>query len=95
MELSFEWDQWNIQKNEVKHGVSMLEAESLFYDIDLIIFPDSKHSTIHERRFIAYGRCYAERILMCAFTIREEKVRIISVRPASKKEKSIYEKENN
>ena len=29
-ELQFDWDQWNIQKNEEKHGVSALEAESVF-----------------------------------------------------------------
>lgn len=30
MKLEFDWDQWNIQKNELKHGVSKLEAESVF-----------------------------------------------------------------
>ena len=37
MELSFDWDQWNIQKNEIKHGVSRLEAESVFFDKNLYI----------------------------------------------------------
>ena len=30
--IVFDWDQWNVQKNEQKHGVSRLEAESAFYD---------------------------------------------------------------
>ena len=29
-EIAFDWDQWNVQKNELKHGVSRLEAESGF-----------------------------------------------------------------
>lgn len=31
MQLKFDWDQWNVQKNESKHGISRLEAESLFF----------------------------------------------------------------
>jgi uncharacterized DUF497 family protein len=93
MQISFDWDQWNIQKNEIKHGVSRLEAESHFYDLRLLIYPDKKHSTKAEIRYISYGRSYSDRILMCAFTIRRGKIRIISVRLASKKERDLYEKE--
>lgn len=93
MILEFEWDQWNIQKNELKHGVSKLEAESLFYDENFIVFHDIRHSTPKETRYIAYGTSHTQRVLMCAFTIRSNKVRIISVRTASKKERTFYEKE--
>ena len=41
-ELAFDWDQWNIQKNEKKHGISSLEAESVFFDKKLKIFKDIK-----------------------------------------------------
>jgi hypothetical protein len=92
MQISFDWDQWNIQKNEIKHGVSRLEAESHFYDPELVIFPDTKHSTKSEKRYISYGRSYSDRILMCAFTMRRGKIRIISTRPTSKKERDVYEK---
>jgi len=93
MVIEFDWDQWNIQKNESKHGVSKLEAESLFYDEDFILYPDVRHSTPKETRYIAYATSYTHRILMCAFTIRANKIRIISVRSASRKERSLYEKE--
>lgn len=93
MKLIFDWDQWNIQKNEIKHGVSQLEAESVFYDYNLVIFKDLKHSTKKEIRWISYGYSILNRILMTVFTIREEKVRIISCRLASKKERKIYEEE--
>ncbi|HLG29642.1 MAG TPA: BrnT family toxin [Candidatus Brocadiales bacterium] len=89
-EITFDWDQWNIQKNETKHGISSLEAESSFYDNNLVIFKDIKHST-NEDRLIAYGKSAYNNIIMIAFTIRNEKIRIISARKASRKEKDIYE----
>jgi hypothetical protein len=92
MLLKFDWDQWNVQKNETKHGVSKLEAESLFFDEYLVIFEDIIHSNKNEVRWIGYGLCINNRILMCAFTIRNKKVRIISCRAASRKERLIYEK---
>ncbi|MFC1616737.1 BrnT family toxin [Candidatus Margulisiibacteriota bacterium] len=90
-EIVFDWDQWNIQKNEIKHGVSKLEAESIFYDNDLKIFEDIKHSNKKELRWICYGKGHLHRIIMIAFTIRNNNIRIISARPASKKERKVYE----
>lgn len=90
--LQFNWDQWNIQKNEEKHGISPLEAESAFYDTNLKIFDDIKHSTSKEKRWICYGKSGYNQILMIAFTKRNKKIRIISARKASRKERKIYEK---
>lgn len=87
----FDWDQWNVQKNEIKHGVSYLEAESVFYDKNKKLFPDIKHSTITENRIILYGKSMENRVLMVGFTMRENKIRIITARAASKKERFIYE----
>lgn len=93
-EIEFDWDQWNIQKNELKHGVSALEAESCFYDGSVKIYEDTLHSTQNEKRYILYGKGIESRVLMVGFTIRSNKIRIITARPASRKERSIYEKEN-
>lgn len=78
-------------ENEIKHGVSAFEAESVFYDNNHHIFLDIKHST-DEKRYILYGKSIYHKILMLAFTLRKNKVRIISARIASKKERMIYEK---
>lgn len=94
-ELCFDWDQWNIQKNEVKHGVSVLEAESCFYDARVRIYEDLKHSVPAEKRYILYAKSLESRILMIGFTIRQGKIRIITARPASSKERKIYEKEES
>ena len=49
-EIQFDWDQWNVQKNETKHGVSQLEAESVFFDPKYKLFQDEKHSSVEEQR---------------------------------------------
>lgn len=89
--LEFDWDDWNSNKNEEKHGVSRLEAESAFFDPQIKIFEDIKHSAT-EKRYIAYAQSLENRILMIGFTMRSNKVRIITARAASKKERSFYEK---
>ena len=89
-ESEFEWDQWNAQKNEVKHGVSRLEAESAFFDEYYRLFEDLKHSS-EEKRYILYGKSIENRVLMVGFTVRGHRVRIITARPASQRERKIYE----
>ncbi len=91
-ELRFEWDLWNIQKNEIKHGVSALEAESTFFDPAYKLYQDIAHTTPKENRYILYGRGLEGRVLMVGFTVRKSAVRIITARMASKKERQIYEK---
>lgn len=92
--MEFEWDQWNIQKNELKHGASRLEAESSFFDPHYCLYEDLKHSTEREERFVLYDRSLENRILMIGFTRRNQKVRIITARAASRKEREIYEQKN-
>lgn len=88
--LSFEWDQGNIDKNLVKHGVINKEAEEMFSNKPLLVSEDVKHSS-KERRFQALGKTDEKRLLFISFTIRNEKVRIISARDMNKKEVKVYE----
>ena len=94
-EIKFDWDLWNVQKNEVKHGVSSAEAESSFYDDNYSLFRDLKHSSKLEQRYVLYGKSSEGRVLMVGFTLRKNSVRIITARPASKKEREVYESEKN
>jgi len=93
-EIEFDWDQWNLQKNEIKHGVSALEAQSAFHDPRYRLFADEKHSTSRERRYILYGRSNENRVLMVGFALRGRRVRVITARPASRKERRIYGEES-
>lgn len=89
--IEFEWDEGNIDKNYKKHGTSIKEAEEVFLDEDLLQLEDVKHSQ-NEKRFTVIGKTFQKKLLFAAFTIRNNKIRIISVRMANKKERRIYEK---
>lgn len=87
--IFFEWDKGNINKNLIKHSVTNKEAEEVFNNQPLIS-EDIKHSE-KELRFQALGKTDKERLLFLSFTIRKNKIRIISARDMNKKEVSKYE----
>lgn len=86
----FNWDEANIKKNEIKHKVDFRECEQVFLN-GPIIYEDTKHST-HEKRYNCLGKTDIDRLLFISFTIRKLKVRIISARSMSRKERRKYEK---
>ncbi len=88
--IAFDWDEGNIDKNKLKHGVDFRECEEVFFNRPLKIFPDKKHSG-NERRLAALGITDLERKLAIVFTLRKNKIRIISARDQSRKERRIYE----
>lgn len=89
--LEFEWDDGNINKNWAKHQVSFQECEQVFANKPLKIFQDFSHSQ-NEDRFLTYGITNKRKQLAIIFTIRKNKIRIISARDQNKKERRIYEK---
>ncbi|MBN2101004.1 BrnT family toxin [Candidatus Dojkabacteria bacterium] len=89
---SFQWDKGNLQKSQVKHGITSAVSEEVFLDGNLLISEDIGHSD-KEKRYIAVGRCFDGRVLFVVFTTRVKQIRIISARIANKKERRKYEKE--
>jgi uncharacterized DUF497 family protein len=91
----FEWDDGNIYKNEKKYGLKWQLIEEVFFNEPLLLLEDPKHSK-NECRCFALGQTDDHRSLFVVFTIRVEKIRVISARLMSKKERIVYEKvENN
>jgi len=88
--IEFEWDNGNTQKNFTKHGVENEESESIFLDSDTVLAEDSKHSG-KEERYQLFGTSNLNRLLCIIFTIRKNKVRIISARLMNIKERKFYE----
>lgn len=88
--ISFEWNKGNINKNLKKHNAADKEAEEVFSNKFLKIFQDIKHSQ-KEHRFVAYGITNASRKLTVVFTLRGQKIRVISARDQNKKERRVYE----
>lgn len=87
----FDWDHGNIDKNKIKHGVSREECEDVFFHEPLFTFISEKNATA-EKRYFLLGETNSNRRLFIVFTIREDKVRIISARDMSKNERLQYEK---
>lgn len=88
--VGFEWDEWNTEKSYKKHGILPNEAEEIFLDDNILILEDVEHSK-QEKRFEAIGKVIEGRILFLAFTLRRDKIRIISARAANQKERRKYE----
>jgi uncharacterized protein len=89
--IGFEWDEGNARKNE-QHGVSMAEAEQVFFNSPLLVLPDESHSET-ELRFHALGKTNDRRLLHITFTLRDadQFIRVISARDMHRKERAIYE----
>ena len=92
MSLLFEWDPSEARSNSAKHGVTFDEASSVFKDRLSVTIPDPLHSG-DEERFVLLGRSHANRLLVVAHTYRGGRIRIISARPAIRKER-IHHEEN-
>lgn len=88
--LEFEWDKHNSNKIRLRHSITPTETEQAFFD-DYSIFFDSKHST-SENRYQLIGKNNTGKVLFIVFTLRNNKIRIISARSANKKERNNYGK---
>lgn len=88
--MKFEWNPEKAKSNDAKHGVEFEEASTVFGDELSVTGADLAHSS-SENRFVTIGLSSQGRILVVSHTDRGAVVRIISARPATRKEKRIYE----
>jgi uncharacterized protein len=88
--MRFEWDPVKAAANLRKHGVSFDEASTVFGDVLSVSGRDLAHSA-GEVRFVTIGISSEGRILVVCHTDRRNVIRIFSARPATRKEKKIYE----
>lgn len=73
--------------NREKHGISLAAFDAM---VDRQVAEDVKHSTAAEVRFHVIGRI-AGRVYVAVITYRAGVERVISLRPASRKERTRYE----
>lgn len=88
--MVFTWDSAKAATNLKKHGVDFREAATVFDDSLSTAFPDADHSAA-ERRFLIMGTSAQGRVLVVAYTEQGERVRIISGRLATRRERAFYE----
>ena len=86
----FDWDEGNVTKNWESHRVTQQEAEQVFFNRPLIVTDDVKHSRT-ERRYYVLGQTDEDRALFVAFTVRGERIRVISARDMSRRERRVYQ----
>ena len=85
----FDWDRGNIEKNWIAHSVTPEETEQVFFNTPLIVADDKNHSRT-EKRYFVLGQTDEDRALFVAFTIRQERIRVISARDMNRKERKLY-----
>lgn len=85
----FEWDEGNSEKSRIRHNVMQGECEQVFFNEPFLVFSDVKHS-MQESRWFLLGKTDSERFLFVVFTIRNNRIRIISARDMNKKERVVY-----
>jgi len=87
MRLTF--DPAKAASNLKKHGVSFADAEGVLSDPLAITIEDP--DAAGERRYIAIGLGGAGELLVAVYAERNDDYRLISARPATKKERKQYE----
>lgn len=88
--LLFEWDPNKAKENLETHGISFDEASTAFHDTLSLAIYDPLHSE-EEDRFVLIGSSHRNRLLVIVHTDRGDKIRLISARKASQKEREQYE----
>ena len=75
--------------NMDKHGVSFAEAETVLYDPLAMTCEDDE--AVGEARFVTLGLGGLGRLLVIVWTQREDHIRLISARQATRSERKTYE----
>ena len=88
--MQFDWDPAKAEANEAKHGVTFAEAATCFGDPLGLVIHDPDHSD-QEDRFVLMGESYGGRLLVVVHVDREDVVRIVSARQATRRERKSYE----
>ncbi|MDZ7841906.1 MAG: BrnT family toxin [Gammaproteobacteria bacterium] len=88
--MDFEWDPNKARRNKAKHGVTFEEGAEVFGDqySSTVADPDHSHD---EERFLIFGRTRQGRYVVVAFTDRGDRIRLISARQMTRREREAYE----
>ncbi len=87
--MSYQWDPKKAASNLEKHGVDFADAVGVFEDEWALTVKEEEVEG--EQRFATLGMDFLERTLVVVYTYRDDMIRLISARVATKKERKIYE----
>lgn len=89
-DVEFTWDSGKAAANLSKHGVSFEDASTVFRNPLAKVLPDPTHSE-QEQRSLIIGHSAGGRLLLVVFTESDDRIRIISARDTSARERRQYE----
>lgn len=87
--MKFRWDPAKASSNWQKHHVTFEEAETIFRDPLIVSVEDIEHSET-ENRMLAIGETIHRRLVVVAYTIRDDESWLINARPATPAERRRY-----
>ena len=85
---AYEWDDRKARANLRDHGVDFADAVSVLEDLRALTLEDDRE--VDEDRFVTIGSDLLGRILVVVYTWREERIRLISARKATSRERRAY-----
>jgi hypothetical protein len=88
--VDFAWDPQKARSNFRKHGISFAEAITVFGDLGAVTVDDLLHSSFEDRMAII-GLSGRRRLVVVTHVSRGATIRIISARPATRREYRLYE----
>ena len=86
--MRFEWDPEKARANRAKHGVDLAEAVAVLFDDLALTKADVDED---EERFVSIGADSLNRVLVVVYTWRKNRIRVISARKATRREREQYE----
>jgi len=90
MPLEFEWDPEKAEANRKKHRVTFEEASTVFADPLSLTIADPDHSE-REERMLLLGTTRSGRLLVISHPYHDRRIRLISAREATRRERRDYE----
>ncbi len=88
IEMAYQWNRDKAATNLRKHGIDFADAVSVFSDDLAITIPDERFD---EERFVTIGIDAFGRVLVVVYTMRNDEIRVISARKATRQELQQYE----
>jgi uncharacterized protein len=89
--MEYEWDEAKAAANRQKHGIAFERIEKFDWTTSLVV--RDERFDYGEKRWLAIGKL-GNRVFSLAFTLRGNRMRLISLRPASQKERKLYNEQN-
>ncbi len=85
--MDFEWDERKARGNGRKHGIDFADATAVFFDGTALTITDDNPE---EERFVTMGSDTLGRILIVVYVWRQDRIRVISARKATGRERAYY-----